>query len=128
MPPPVSRAGNAESAAPRFVPRGEGERDGINAGLKEDRQSFIKFISQQPYAWYSSISDKQDLSQGDMRSTKQIKELINRAHLTNSPEGDHLFCRPWTGRDWGLGCIHNDTGGRGALIARNHGGHFEPVD
>ena len=81
-------------AAPHFVPRGGGEREGINEGLKEDRQSFIDFISQQPYAWYSSISDKQvnwDLPQGDMRSQKQIKELFNRAHLTNLPGGSEVI-------------------------------------
>ena len=94
VPPPVSGAGNAEPAAPRFVPRGGGEREGINAGLKEDRQFFIDFINQQPYAWYSSISDMQenvDLPQGDMRSTKQIKELINSAHLTNLPGGSEVI-------------------------------------
>ena len=94
VPPSVSGAGNAEPAAPRFVPRGGGEREGINTGLKEDRQSFINFISQQPYAWYSSISDKQEnviLPQGDMRSKKQIEEFINVAHLTNLPEGSEVI-------------------------------------
>ena len=126
VPPPVSGAGNAEPAAPRLVPRGGGEREGINEGLKEDRESFIDFISQQPYAWYSSISDMRvnvNLPQEDMRSKEQIEEFMNVAHLTNLPGGSEVIIyfaghgQEETG-DWGAYTMG------GALIACNHGGAY----
>ena len=124
MPPPVPRAGNAEPAAPCFVPRGGGEREGINRGLKEGRQSFIDFISQQPFAWYSSISDMQenvDLPQGGMKSKEQIHRLMD-ANVTNLPLGFEVIIyssgQGEQGRDWSAYTMG------GALIACNHGGAY----
>ena len=87
--PPVPRARECRTSCSTFYTSRWGRARRHNRGLKEGRQSFIKFINQQPYAWYSSISDMQenvDLPQGDMRSTKQIHCLMD-ANVTNLPLG-----------------------------------------
>ena len=81
-------------SARRFVPRGGGEREGINTGLKEDRKSFIDFMNKQPYAWYSDLSDRQenvDLPKGDMRSKEQVMNFIKASSLVNLPKGSEVI-------------------------------------
>ena len=91
---PQGEVGNAEPAAQRFIGRVGGEREGINTGLLEDRKSFIDFMNQQPYGWYSQIFDLQknvDLPQGNMKSDQQLISLFRGASLVNLPMGSEVI-------------------------------------
>ena len=93
VPKPKPSAAKAEAGL-CFVPRGGEEEIGINSGLKKDRKSFVDFINQQPYGWYSDHFDRQenvDLPKGDMRSKEQVIKLIKSANAVNLPKGSEVI-------------------------------------